>query len=383
MLAPDVSPVTSSDIPRRRLRNSRLTGSRFESVEDVVRWHGAMQAQDCGPAKWSIGQRASGLADAGVDEALERGRIVRTHVLRPTWHLVAAEDVRWMLALTGPRVARATAGRFRGLGLDVRTLSRCETLIAKALTGRNKLTRRELGQVLVGARIDVEGQRLPHILMHLELEAVICSGGFASKQHTYGLLDEQVARSRPLARDDAVEELTRRYLTSHGPATVKDLGWWSSLTLSDLKKALSALDVESETVEGVTLWSVAGASRPRPARVARLLQTYDEYIVGYTESRFLGDPRADSARAAWQDRRVPPGPGARRWGHRGALEAHVRQRQGPRRGFPLPKSERFDVEGTASRGEAARTLRRPRGRDDDLGHALTVSLTGIREGLSI
>ena len=267
-----------------------------------------MQAQDYGPAKWSIGQRTSGFADADVDDALERGRIVRTHVLRPTWHLVAAQDVRWLLALTGPRVARATAGRYRELGLDGRTLSRSEAVVADVLTG-NKQTRRELGLALVDAGIDVEGQRLPHILMHLELEAVICSGGLAGKQHTYALLDEHIEKSPPLARDDAVVELTRRYLTSHGPASVKDLGWWSSLTTSDIKAALSSLgaEVESETIDGVVLWSMAGAPRPRPAREARLLQTYDEFIVGYTESRFLGDPLADSARAAWKDRRVPQG----------------------------------------------------------------------------
>src|SRR5437870_2965961 len=87
-----------------RMRNSRLTKPQFTRPDEVVRWNGAMQAQDYGPAKWSIGQRAAGLVDADLDEALASARIVRTHVLRPTWHFVARDDVRWLLALTGPRV---------------------------------------------------------------------------------------------------------------------------------------------------------------------------------------------------------------------------------------------------------------------------------------
>ena len=293
----------------RRLHNSGLAKPSFETVEEVVRWHGAMQAQDYAPAKWSIGQRCLGLTDRDVDIALKKARIVRTHALRPTWHFLAAEDVRWMLALTGPRIARSTAGRFRDLGLDGRTLSRCETVIANALEGGNTLTRRDLAQELEDAGIDVAGQRLPHMLMHCELEAIICSGGWIGKRHSYALFDEQVGKHRKLDRDDAVVELTRRYLGSHGPASIKDLQWWSSLTSTDIKKALAELgdEVSSEVVDDITLWSLAGASRPPAARGARLLQTYDEFIVGYTESRFLGDPRRAAARAAWQDRSVPPG----------------------------------------------------------------------------
>jgi Winged helix DNA-binding domain len=298
------------EIARRRIRNSRLTGTGFTTPDEAVRWHLAMQAQEYGPAKWSIGQRSKGLTDQDLDEALAAGSIIRTHVLRPTWHFVARDDLRWLLALSGPRVQQGNAGRYRELGLDVRTLIRGEKVIVSALGGGDRLTRKEIAAVLDDSGIDRTGQRMPYILIHCELEAVIGSGGLAGKQQTYTLLDDRVPAGGRFDRDDALVELVRRYLTSHGPATVKDMSWWSGLTMADLRRALELLaeEVRSETVDGVALSSIASEDSPPPAaRGAHLLQTYDELVVGYTESRFLGDPGAEKARAAWGDRTFPSG----------------------------------------------------------------------------
>jgi len=297
-------------IARRRLRNSRLTGVGFTTPEEAVGWHLAMQAQDYGPAKWSIGQRSKGLTDEDLDEALASGSIIRTHVLRPTWHFVARDDLRWLLALSGPRVQQGNAGRYRELGLDARTRARAEKVIVSALEGGNRLTRKEIAAVLDDSGIDRSGQRMPYFLSHCELEAVIGSGGLAGKQQTYALLDERVPAGGRFDRDDSLVELVRRYLTSHGPATVKDMNWWSGLTMTDLRRALELLGekVRSETVDGMVLWSIALDDSPAPAaRGAHLLQTYDELGVGYTESRFIGDPGAERARAAWGDRTYPSG----------------------------------------------------------------------------
>jgi hypothetical protein len=297
-------------VARRRIRNSRLAGASFDAPDEAVRWHGAMQAQDYSLAKWSIGQRVPGLADGDVDRALEAGTLVRTHVLRPTWHFVAPDDVRWMLALTGPRVLQHVGPRQRQLELDHRTLTRCEVLIASALQGGNHLTRDAIGGVLAGAGIDASGQRLPHILLHCELQGVICSGGLAGKRHAYALLDERVSKDRPLNGEEALVELARRYLQSHGPATVQDLRWWSSLTIANIKKALHLLgsEVQSEMIDGITFWSVATSeSSSRRGRRGHLLQAFDELLVGYTESRYFGDPRAAAARAAWTNPSLPNG----------------------------------------------------------------------------
>src|SRR5687767_13594137 len=140
--------MKAPEIARRRLRNSRLVGDGFKAADEAVGWHLAMQAQDYGPAAWSIAQRATGLVSADVDEALASGAIIRTHVLRPTWHFVARDDIRWLLALSGPRVQQGSAGRYRELGLDGRTLRRSQKVIVAALEGGNRLTRKEIGAVL-------------------------------------------------------------------------------------------------------------------------------------------------------------------------------------------------------------------------------------------
>jgi winged helix DNA-binding protein len=288
-----------------RFSNSGLTDPSFTTPEEVVRAHGAVQAQDYGPTKWAVGLRARNLADADVDAAVTSGAIVRTHVLRPTWHFVAREDLRWMLALTGPRVLQGSRSRFRDLGLDARTLARCEKTITSELVGGNRMTRTDIGAILERKKLDPDGQRLHWIVSYLELEAVISSGGYEGKKHTYALLDERVPKGHRFDRDKAVIDLLRRYLAAHGPATIKDFGWWSSLTAKDIRSALDSLgdEVESHDLDGMTLWSIAGdGASPPKVTGAHLLQPFDELIVGYTQSRYFGDPKADQARAAWGGR---------------------------------------------------------------------------------
>ena len=296
-----------TDVMRWRMLNTRLTGAPFGSAEEAVRWHGAVQGQDYGPAKWSIGQRTANLVDRDIDGALDTGAILRTHVLRPTWHLVARDDIRWILALSGPRVHRQIEPRLRQLGLDPKTLSRCEDAVVSALQGGDHLTRADIAGVLDEAGIERAGQRLPHILIHCELESLICSGRLAGKQQTYALLEERAPARGSLDPEDSMAELVRRYLRSHGPATVRDMRWWSGLTVRDIKDTLHLLgsEVSSEAHEGLTFWSMNEDGRPPPMRGAHLLQMLDEIFVGYSESRHFSDPRAREARTAWSERGQP------------------------------------------------------------------------------
>ena len=301
--------MSAASVMRRRLSNSGLTAPRLRAPAEIVGHHGALQAQDYGPAKWSVGQRSEGLTDEDLDRALSEGAIVRTHVLRPTWHFVAGADLRWLQGLTAARVQSRNARRYRELGLDARTLARATTRIASALAGGNRLTRKEIAQVLEGHRIDTSGQRIAYMVMHCELEAVICSGGLRGKQQTYALVEEHVSAGRDLTGDDALAELIRRYLGSHGPAAVADLAWWSSLTTSSINRGLELLDAEvsRELVGDVVLWSLAGEPAPARPRGVHLLQAYDEIVVGYTQSRFLGDPGAGEMARRRRDRTVPTG----------------------------------------------------------------------------
>jgi hypothetical protein len=297
-------PMNRQDIPHLRLRNLRLEGDPLQAPEDVVGWLCAVQSQDFAPAKWSLAQRSGGVGDAAVDRAFADGAILRTHVLRPTWHFVAPADIRWLLELTAPRVHALNAYQYRQLGLDQDIFQRSGALLADALRGGAHLTRKQLAATLERGGIGAVGIRLGYLLIHAELRGLICSGAPQGRQQTYALLEERAPRARPRTRDQALAELVVRYFTSHGPATVKDFGWWSSLTVADIRRGLELAGprLQREVVDGVPFWF---AGSPPAARAAsptvHLLQGYDEYVVGYTQSKPLLNL---AGRALVQDRPV-------------------------------------------------------------------------------
>src|SRR5262245_47926896 len=214
------------DLVSRRLRTHHLTGEAFESAVEAVGWFGAVQSQDYPAAKWALGQRIRGAVDNDIDKAFDRGDILRTHVMRPTWHFVLPRDIRWIQELTSPRVLSGLAGRHRQLELDARTVARATELFGEALAGHKFMTRPELGEVLAAAHINADGQRLPHLIATAEHANVITSGPRRGKQFTYGLLIERAPKARQLDREHALQELTVRYFRSHGPAPLKDFPWW-------------------------------------------------------------------------------------------------------------------------------------------------------------
>ena len=221
-----------NELVNRRLTNQRLLGSPFRSAVEVVAWLGAMQAQDYPGAKWAIGLRAP-VTDEDVDRDCDEGLILRTHILRQTWHFVARGDIRWMLALSGPRVNAISAHYYRKMELDERTFIRSRNVLERVLRDGKYLTRPELGAALGRAGITASGIRLAFLTMRAELDAVICSGPRRRHQPTYALLEERVPPAKPIDRDAALAELARRYFTSHGPATLRDYVWWSGLTVRD------------------------------------------------------------------------------------------------------------------------------------------------------
>jgi hypothetical protein len=234
----------------------------------------------------------TGVGDAALDDAFAAGAILRTHVLRPTWHFVLPEDIRWMLELTAPRVQTLNGHPYRRLALDDGVLEASSDVVANAVRGGNHLTRAELGALLEEAGIATDGQRLPYILMNAELRGLICSGPLHGRQHTYALLDERAPQAKSLGLDEALAELTLRYFTSHGPASPKDFKSWSSLTSADINKGLEMVESQlgHEVIDGVSYWFAGAAPYPKPASpTVHLLQGYDEYLSGYTETRYVLD----------------------------------------------------------------------------------------------
>lgn len=281
-------------IAHTRLHNQRLSSAGFRKPEDVVSWLGAVQAQDYPGAKWGLGLRTRRATDAAVEKAFAAGAILRTHVMRPTWHFVAPVDIRWMLALTAPRVMAVMSHYDRRLEIDAALVARSNKVIAVALGGNVQLTRQELRAALRNSGIAADSpQRLAHLTMHAELAGLICSGAIRSKQFTYALLDTRVPRTRALSRDEALTELTRRYFTGHGPAQIQDFVWWSGLTTTDARAGLEMArrHLATDVIDGQTYWfSSSTRALASPERAAYLLPLYDEYLIAYRDRSASLDP---------------------------------------------------------------------------------------------
>src|SRR5579862_6490878 len=266
-------------ITTRRLHFQSLAKPRFDHAEHVIEWLGAVQSQDYPAAKWAVAQRTTRPDDAGLEHALATGTILRTHVLRPTWHFVPAKDLRWMLALTAQRIRASLVSQARFCRLDAATVTRAKHLIVKALSGGRQMTREELGPVIAHRTM-----ALGHIIMQAEVDGLICSGALKGKQHTYALLDERVPDARTIDRDEALALLAWRYFRSHGPATLKDFAWWSGLATIDAKLGIAnARGLISETIGGTTYWLSDKAVGSVQTGRLYLLPNFDEFLVAYAD----------------------------------------------------------------------------------------------------
>jgi hypothetical protein len=289
--------VKTIDIIQQRLRNQRLSSVERDEPAEVVQWLGAVQAQDFYAAKWALGLRVSGATDEQVERAFDDGAILRTHLMRPTWHFVAPADIRWMLALTSARVHAANAYQYRKLELDAPTLKRSRAAIVKALRDGRQLMREELRAVIEKAGVATDTElRLGYILMHAELDGVICSGPRRGKQFTYAVLEERVPPSKSLSRSEALALLARRFFRSHGPATIHDFAKWSGLTISDAKKGLEEVkgELEQSSLEDAQYWFPPALQTSQVPSVL-LLPIYDEYTIGYKDHSAVFD-RVDLSR---------------------------------------------------------------------------------------
>lgn len=281
-------------VARSRAARQRLARVRHGSVLDCVRWSGAVQSQDFPLACWSVGQRTSAATSAEVDAALSAGRIIRTHILRPTWHFVAAEDVRWMLALT----AAPVRAKLQAYDLD-RELS--PAMVARGVSALGRLfedgqarTREQVRAALTVRRsTPLTPMAVGHLLMHAELDAVVCSGPPAGTKQTYAAFDVRVPLTQPMSREESLAALATRYFASHAPATMRDFRWWSGLSSADAKWAVAgAANLRIVEIDGLQFMDVDDeASEDVASAEAHLLQPFDELMVGYTESRHAVDGR--------------------------------------------------------------------------------------------
>jgi len=286
--------LTDVDLARWRLRSQRLVGEGYPDAEAVVREHVCVQAENQAQSAWAVAARTVRPDASDLDAALADGRILRTHVIRPTWHYATGADLVWLLELTAPRVRATFSEQLERLhGLTPAIVERLAGLVADGLAGGRHLTRPQVAELLAAHGHELTGMALMHLLGDLEQRLLICSGAPSDGVHTYAVLAERIPQPRRPGREEALAELALRYVGGHGPATVRDLAYWATLTPADAKAALASVADRLAVFEhdGRTYWHrpdeepPTGAARPR----AHLLQILDEMYRGFQDSRMVID----------------------------------------------------------------------------------------------
>lgn len=265
----------NTTVLRARVGSLLSSGPMASSPEAVIGHFGCVQAQDFAMAKWAVARRVDGLTDAAMDKAFDSAGFLRTHILRPTWHFVLPADLGWVMALTAPRIRRLMAGMDKQLDLTEAQYDRAAAVIVAALEPGLPLTRNHLAEHLAAAGINASGTRLAHLVIHCELNALICNGPRTGKQHTYRLLPHSPGIVETLSEDEALARLARRYVRGHGPAQPRDLSWWGSLTLTQSRRAFAGL--EPCLLGGEEFW-VAGEPLDAAPPAAALMPPFDESI---------------------------------------------------------------------------------------------------------
>jgi hypothetical protein len=308
---PGGAPPTGDQVRQLRLRRQQLRTPKAGAPAEVLRNLLAVQSQEFPYARWTLAQRTSGSTSTEVEQAVTDGTILRTHILRPTWHFVHRDDLGWLMGLSAERLHQGNKGMYRQTGIDEEAAAITGGILAEAVADGAHKTREELAEVLGQAGFPSKGLGFIYHLMHAEISSILVSGapvrsaGGALKQ-TYGLFEERVPGTvrGPLTGDDreqALGQLAHRYFKSRGPATVKDCAVWSGLTMKDVKLGIQAaadffpgalesahfdgLEFHFAAEDGGKLSANPPTEEPAPPRID-LIQCYDEYVMGYSQSRY-------------------------------------------------------------------------------------------------
>lgn len=278
--------MDSREIVFLRLKNQQLTSTDHQTPKQLVGWMGAMQAQDYNQAKWAIGVRMPHLKEEHIEDAFNRGEILRTHIMRPTWHFVSADDIYWMLELTAPQIKAVLNSRHRELGITEFLVNKCYLVIEDAINSNEHqaLTREELLQELDHAGIPTDLQRASHFMLRAEIDGIVCSGPIKAKKQTYALLNKRVPVRKTLTREEALAKLAQSYFRSHGPATAADFTWWSGLSATEVRKGLEMIknDLVSVKIASDTYWyDESSFKTEKLSDSVYLLPAFDEFLISY------------------------------------------------------------------------------------------------------
>lgn len=278
--------MTLQDIANIRLQNQQIAGTKLKTAKELVGWMGAIQAQDYAMSKWAIGVRLPHFSHQSIESQIDKGEIIRTHILRPTWHLVSADDIYWMLDLTAPRLKGFAKSWNKSVGLTDAVLNKSKSIIEKALEGGKHLTRDEITVVLNKAKINTDSLRSLHLFLSAELDGIICNGPNKGNKQTYALLSERVPKIKRYSKEESLAKLANQYFLSHSPATIKDFTWWSGLAPSDARIAVELIksDLIKDTIGEETYYLTNSLSIPKNDNPSvYLLPAFDEFLISYKD----------------------------------------------------------------------------------------------------
>jgi hypothetical protein len=280
--------MTSNEISKARIFSQRIDSQEFKSPNKIVRWMGAIQAQDYSMAKWAIGVRLKNPTESEVESCIDKGEIIRTHLLRPTWHFVSPEDIYWMLQLSASKIKSSAKSRHKQLELTGSIIKKAELILEKSLLKEKSLSREEISKEFHKSKIRTDENRLSHIMLSAELDGIVCSGSLKKNKLTYSLLSERVPHKIELSREESITELTRRYFLSRFPATLNDFVWWSNLSVTEARAGMESVktDFIIETIDSVKYWipeSYTNKILKKPS--VHLLPAFDEFLISYKDRR--------------------------------------------------------------------------------------------------
>lgn len=270
----------------QRLLSQQLAAPQFKDPADVVSWFGAMQAQDYKGMRWAVSMRTRKPSFKAFEKAFNDGRIIRTHLQRTTWQLVAGEDLGWMLDLCRPKALTGLRGWMHSNGVDIplEEEQRISAIFAEAMAGKGSVQKEFLAEALRERDIDMVEQRFSYHLRLAEYSGLLCAGDLHPTKRTFRLVSEKVRNPLVLTREESLALLTRKYFRSHAPATLEDFAWWSGLGLNDCRRGIAALGGELVTER----WKGREFYLHRDARTrgfrsgsVLLLPPFDEYLIGY------------------------------------------------------------------------------------------------------
>ena len=286
--------MTSFELLKTRLYNQLLTTHTLKEPYEIVSSLGAMQSQAFELAKWAIGARLKNSTVDKINDALSKGEIIRTHILRPTWHFVAAEDIHWMRELSSPRLIPVFIAYGKSWGADEKMISKASLKITKILEKHGHQTKQEIGEHLKMEGFAIDQHTLTHVMSRAELDGIVCNGVISGNKHTYALLEERIPKTKPFIKEEALEKLAYKFFSSHAPATLEDFIWWSGMLITDARIALELVKEHfvSQTINGRTFWMKNDIQIPEKENDSvLLLPPFDEFVVSYKNRSEIIDDR--------------------------------------------------------------------------------------------